>query len=65
MCSHYQPHIFHPSAMLVSGGDDINPRGIDAAVAEDVGEFGDIPFPVRKTCGRTGGANYAETPYWG
>ena len=41
---HYQPHVFHFSAVLRAGGDDIDARGIDAAVAEDIRKLCDVLF---------------------
>ena len=50
MCLYHQSHILHSLAVFRAGGDDINPRGIDAAVAEDIGELGDVLFqPVKRT----------------
>ena len=34
--------MLHAPPMFFAGGDDIDPRGVDAAVAEDIGQFGDI-----------------------
>ena len=46
---HYQPHVFHFSAVLRAGGDDIDARGIDAAVAEDIRKLCDVLFqPVKR-----------------
>ena len=39
-----QPHIFHALAVFGAGADDINSRGVDATMTEDVGEFGDVLF---------------------
>ena len=45
---YYQLHIFHTAAMFDSGGDYINSSGVDTAVTENVGEFGNIFFNTVK-----------------
>ena len=46
-----QMHIFHPTLMLPAGGNDINTRGIDAAMPQNVCQLGDIPFhAVKGSC---------------
>lgn len=37
-------HIFHTAAVLGAGGDNVNPRGIDAAVTENICKLGNILF---------------------
>lgn len=49
--SDHQPQIFHPSAVLVSGGDNIDARGVNAAVTEDVRQLGDVLFQPVKCAG--------------
>lgn len=46
--SYDQPHMFHPSAMFIAGGNDVNTGGIDTAVTENVGELGNVLFNVVK-----------------
>lgn len=49
--SYDQPHMFHPSAMFIAGGNDVNTGGIDTAVTENVGELGNVLFnPVKHPC---------------
>ena len=43
--------MFHPSAVLRSGGDDVNACGIDRAVSEDIRQFGDILFNAVERAG--------------
>ena len=38
--------------MLRTGGDDVDACGVDAAVAEDVGELGDVLFHVIEHAGK-------------
>ena len=38
--SYHQLHVLQMSAVLVAGGNDIDPCGVDTAVTEDVGELG-------------------------
>ena len=46
-----QPHMLHPFAVLIAGGDDINAGGIDTAVTENIGKLGDIFFdPIKYSC---------------
>ena len=48
MSSHHKAHVFEPLPMLRAGGNNINTRGVDAAVAEDVGELRNILFHAVK-----------------
>ena len=41
---YYQPHVFHTLTVFISGGDNINSCGVDATVAENVCELGNILF---------------------
>ena len=50
--SYHQPHMLHGFAMLVASGDDIDPRGVDAAVTENVGELGNVLFNAAKRAGK-------------
>ena len=45
---YYQPHSLHTPSVFVAGGDDINSRGVDAGVAQNIGKLGDIPFNLIK-----------------
>ena len=43
--------MLHALAMLVAGGNDIDPRGVDTAVTENVRELGDVLFhAVKRPC---------------
>lgn len=50
--SYHQPHILHPPAVLFAGRYDINSSGVDAAVAEDIGELGNILLDAVKRAGK-------------
>ena len=41
---YYQPHIFHTLMVFVAGRDNINSCGVDATVAENVCELGNVLF---------------------
>ena len=43
--------MFHAFAVFVSSCDDVDACGVDAAVAEDVGELGDVFFEAVKGAG--------------
>ena len=44
-------HVFHAFAVLAAGGNDIDPCGVDTAVAENVGKLCKILFdPVKHAC---------------
>ncbi len=49
---YHQPHILHPPAMFLAGRYDIYSCGVDAAVAKDVGELGDIFLDAVKRTGK-------------
>lgn len=40
--------MFHPSAMFITGGNDVNTGGVDTAVTENIGELGNILFNAVK-----------------
>lgn len=42
------PHIFHTLTVFVAGSDNINSCGVDAAVAENICELGNIFFDAVK-----------------
>ena len=43
--------MLHPSAVLVAGGNDINSGGVDAAVAENICQLGDVFFKaIENSC---------------
>ncbi len=46
-----QPHVFNTSAVFRAGRDDIDPRCINTAVAENVGELGKVLFHLVKSPG--------------
>ena len=37
-----EPHIFHLTTMLCTGGNDINSRGVNVGVTEDICKFCDV-----------------------
>ncbi len=43
-----QPHIFHASAVFFAGRDDIDPRRIDTAMTEKIGELCNVLFHAVK-----------------
>ena len=44
-------HVFHAFAVLAAGGNDIDPCGVDTAVAENVGKLCKILFdPIKHSC---------------
>lgn len=47
-----QPHIFHALTMLGAGADDINPRCVNAAVTENIGELGDVLLDSVENAGK-------------
>ena len=47
-----QPQLFNLDGMLPTAGDGIDAGGVDAAVAQDVGQLGDIPMLVVVASGK-------------
>ena len=43
-----EPHMLHFALMLGSGGNDIDARGVDACVSENICELGNILFDAVK-----------------
>ena len=49
---YYKSQPFDFSAVFHAGGYDINPCGFDAAVAKEIGQFGNVLFDAVKGSGK-------------
>ena len=48
---YYQPHIFHTLTVFIAGSDNINSRGVDTAMTENISELGNVLFnPIECSC---------------
>ena len=51
-CLHHQPQTFDLLPVFRAGGHDIDPGGVDAAVAQDICQFGDDLLNAVKSSGK-------------